>query len=557
MTDAEPLPPSPPAPTILPNAPDTFCTYMARQLIGKRGFSENVFPEAAPLASHCDILLSSSDGFTTGLTCLIDREAHPGKTFDLTPDEVNAIGKECLKYSGGVYGNKMPVAIQIMEVGPSEEDASQRARLWHFSPGWFSRVQPAGWVIDPAKKLLWTNARFGGRPVGAKFIRELMTKPREDISALQPPPPVAASATLHNPGFPYLTVAIIAVLCALFAAEIFFGVGPSRGFLQPTIETLLAFGGIHRPLIVNDGQWTRLFSGPLLHLGFMHLLFNCIAILISGRLLEGLVGRSWLGAIFVIGALGGALFSLMFNAENLVSVGASGAGMALFAALFILSFHFPKGPDRTALKMTSLYVLVPSMLPVATLSGEQVDIAAHFGGALAGLALGLLILAVWRKDELRSRLSGAAATVGFAGLALFAFAFTPLPNNHRKATFLASLISSADYPKSDEESNKRSAELVAKYPRDPRSHYFRALALWDEGDKAAAETTLRTGLAEETLWRPLMVPELSVRLHTALAILLVEEGRKAEAKEMAQPACALAPSGDQRQFLDKYALCAP
>jgi rhomboid protease GluP len=558
VNDAEPSPPLPFAPAILPNAPDTFCTYLARQFIGKRSYSENVFPEAASLAAYCDILLSYSDGYSTGLMCLVDREAHPGKTFEMTPDEVKAVGKECLKYSGSVYGNKIPIAMQIMEVGPPEDDASQRARLGHFSPGWFSRVQPAGWVIDPIKKQLWTNARFGGRAAGAALIRELMEKPREDVSQLQPPPMVAASTAAGQMGFPYLTVAIIAVLCALFLAEVVFGVGPVTGLMQPSIETLVAFGGIYRPLILNNGQWTRLFSGPLLHVGLEHLVLNCIALYIAGRILEGLVGRAWLAAIFVLGALGGALFSLMLNPDNLVSVGASGAVMGLFAALLMLSFHFPKGPDRTALRMTSIYVLIPSMLPIATAGGGKVDIAAHLGGAIAGILVGFIMLPLWRKDEVRPRLAPVAAAVGAVGLALFAFAFTPLPDNHRKATFTASLIPSAEFPKSDEEANKRSVELVEKFPRDPRSHYFRAIALWDQGDKAAAEKALRTGLADEALWRPLMAPELAIRLHVALAVLLADDGRKAEAKEAAKAACELAkPDNPQRQFLDKYALCAP
>ena len=555
MTDSADAPPLPPAPVILPNAPDTFCTYMARQLIGKRGFSENVFPEAAPLAAHCDMLLSSSDGYSASLTCLVDREAHPGKTFDMTPDEVKAIGTECLKYSGSVYGNKLPLALQIMEVGPSDADPGQRARLSLFKGGWFSKVQPAGWTIDPTKKELWTSARFGGRTAGSKFIRELMAKPREDVSQLQPPPVVAASTA--EMGFPYLTAAIIAVLCALFFAEVAFGIGPVTGLLQPSIETLAAFGGIYRPLIINGGQWTRLFSGPLLHVGLEHLVLNCVALYIAGRILEGLVGRGWLGAIFVIGAFGGAVFSLLLNPDNLVSVGASGAVMALFAALLMLSFHFPKGPDRTALRMTSIYVLIPSMLPIATTSGGRVDIAAHAGGALAGILVGLVMLPLWRKDEARPRLPALAAAVGIVGLAFFAFAFTPLPKNHREATFSASLIPSGQFPKEDVEGRKRSAELVEKFPRDPRSHLLRTYALWIDGDRPGAEKAARTGLADEAFWRPLMNPEVSIRLHVALALLLVEQDRKAEAKEAAKTACELAPSGPQRALLDKEALCSP
>lgn len=561
MNDAEPSPPAASVTTsdaiaILPNAPDTFCTYLARQLIAKRSYSENVFPEAAPLAAHCDHLLSFSDGYSTGLACLVDREANPGKTFDMTPDEVNAVGKECLQYSGTVYGNKIPVAIQIMEVGPTETGPDQKARLTRFKSGWFSRVQLAGWIIDPAKNAPWTTARFGGSAAGAGLIRELMSNPREDVSRLQRPAAVAASSVAMS--FPYLTVSIIAVLCALFAAEVLFGIGPTTGLLQPSIETLIAFGGIQRPLVINNGEWTRLFSGPLLHVGLEHLVLNCIALFIAGRVLENLVGRAWFGATFAIGAFVGALFSLWLNPDNLVSVGASGAVMALFAALLILSFHFPKGPDRTALRMNSIYILVASMIPVATASGGKVDIAAHAGGAVAGFAVGFIMLPLWKKEEMRPRLSSVAGAIAIGGLALFVFALTPVPENQRKAKFLAYLIPGDDFPKSDEEANKRSAELVEKYPTDPRSHYFRGVALWDQGDRAAAEKSFRIGLANETFWRPLMVPELSIRLHVALALVLAEDGRMTDAKEAAKAACSLAPADHpQREFLDKDGLCKP
>ncbi len=119
------------------------------------------------------------------------------------------------------------------------------------------------------------------------------------------------------------------------------------------------------------------------------------------------------------------------------------------------------------------------------------DYAAHIGGALGGIAIGLLMLTIWRNEDKHPRFAPVAMAIGIAGLAAFALSFTPLPKNHRIQTFSAGLITSADYPKSDDDANKRSAELVEKYPRDPRSHYFRALALWDQGDKASAEKALR------------------------------------------------------------------
>ena len=537
---------TPAAHSILPDAPDTFCSYLARQLVAKEGYAIGVVTEAAPLAENCDIALMHHDGASLTLVCLIDRETNPGKTFGLTPEAVGDIGKACLHYTGRISRAKMPVKIQIMEVGP--QDATARERLSLLRPSSiFSKVQMSGWVVNPTDKTVWNNSVFGTWAPPAGFIRKLMAAPRQAVIVA----PIAPAAAHVDPGFPYLTTAIIAVLCAIFAAEIVFGVGPWTGMLQPSIATLLAFGGIYRPLIMQ-GEWFRLFSGPLLHADVAHLALNCVALYISGRILEGLVGRAWLGATFVIGAISGALFSLAFNPENLVSVGASGAVMALFAALLVLAFHFPKGGDRTALLTNSIYVLVASMVPVTT-SGGKIDIAAHAGGALGGFVVGALLLAIWRRDALRPRLSGAAAAIGIAGLALCIYSFAPLPQNYRTGVMAADIVPDADAPKNGAEWRKHAVELAAKYPRDPRPRYFVAVDLIDAKDMRGAERELRAGLAEVDLWRKVINPEFAMHMQAALAITIADD-RLPEAREVAKPICGWA-SGSTRAWLDENKLC--
>lgn len=533
-------------PSILPDAPDTFCTYLARQLVAKQGYSVGVVAEAAPLAENCDIALMHHDGYSLTLVCLIDRETNPGKTFDLTPEAVGDIGKACLQYTGRIHRAKMPVKIQIMEVGP--QDATGRERLKPMrASSIFSKVQPSGWIVDPSNDTVWNNSLFGSWMPPTRFIRKLLASPRE--AGLTAP---AAPAAVHvEPGFPYLTTAIIAVLCTIFAAEIVFGVGPWTGMLQPSIATLIAFGGIYRPLVMQD-EWLRLFSGPLLHADAMHLALNCVALYISGRILEGLVGRAWLAALFVIGAISGALFSLAFNPANLVSVGASGAVMALFAALLMIAFHFPKGADRTALLMNSIYVLIASMVP-ATSSGGKVDIAAHAGGALGGLVVGALLLAIWRRDDPHPRFARAAGAIGLAGLAAFVFAFTPLPQNHREGLIGAAMIPDSQTPKNAAEWRERAPDLMAKYPRDPRPRYFRAVDLIDAKDMITAEHELRAGLAEVDLWRKVLNPDFARYMQVALAIAIAGD-RLPEARAIAGPTCDWA-TGSTRAWLDENKLC--
>src|SRR4029077_10741737 len=137
------------------------------------------------------------------------------------------------------------------------------------------------------------------------------------------------------------------ILAAIFAAEIMFGVGDTDWLKQPTLATLLAFGGLMGEVVIESGEWYRLLTAPLLHGGIEHILLNGVALGLAGYVLEPLIGRAWFAAVFVVGALCGALFSLLLNSDVIISVGASGAVMALFACMLVLSGHFPKGATRT------------------------------------------------------------------------------------------------------------------------------------------------------------------------------------------------------------------
>jgi len=214
---------------------------------------------------------------------------------------------------------------------------------------------------------------------------------------------------------PWLTLSILFVLIAIFTLENMLAVSPGGRGLTPSIATLIAFGASSHKLVVSNGEWYRLFTGPLLHANPPHILGNGIALLWGGWLLERLVGRLWFFAFFSIGALGGSLVSIAVNPINLVSVGASGALMGLFAALFVGSFRYPSGTAaRTRLLLNSLRILVPSLLPfLQTSSVGRIDYGAHIGGTLSGAILALALLKCWpegaRIPQFRKAAAGSAA----------------------------------------------------------------------------------------------------------------------------------------------------
>src|ERR1700737_3572741 len=84
--------------------------------------------------------------------------------------------------------------------------------------------------------------------------------------------PVAAP----TPAFPAVTAVILIMMGLIFAAEISFGVQPLTDNFRPGVVTLMAFGGLQYPLVVDQGQWYRLLSGPLLHLDITHIVINGI-----------------------------------------------------------------------------------------------------------------------------------------------------------------------------------------------------------------------------------------------------------------------------------------
>jgi membrane associated rhomboid family serine protease len=220
---------------------------------------------------------------------------------------------------------------------------------------------------------------------------------------------------------PWLTFAILVVLVVVFTLENVFAVTPSGRALTPGIATLVAFGASSHKLVITYGEWYRLFTAPLLHANVPHILGNGVALVWGGWLLERLVGRLWFFAFFAVGALGGSLVSLAVNPVNLVSVGASGALMGLFAALFVGSFRYPSGTAaRTRLLVNSLRILIPSLLPfLQTSTVGRIDYGAHIGGALSGAALALVLLKGWPEGARIPQFRKAAAAISAIGAVLF------------------------------------------------------------------------------------------------------------------------------------------
>lgn len=509
---------------------DTFAQYLARFYTLKRGFVLGTVPEAQALTSACDFVLTQSDGLQFAIVCIIDRERNPSKHFGIAPDELRQIAERCLKYAGMVNRQKMPITISVIEVGASVDAETERDRLRAYKrKSIFSKGVLVAWLIDVSSKSVWANSAFRGG-FARRTFESLLRKPRETDEVLTPP-----QVELVNAGRPWVTWSLIAALIAIFSCEIVYRIGWGKGLLAPDIPTLLAFGGLQRELVVNAGEWFRVFTAPLLHADLFHIAMNGICLFLAGTVVERTVGRTWLLGVFVLGALAGSLMSIAINPADMVSVGASGAIMALLAFAFVSTFRFPAS-GRLAVQMPLLQVLIPSLVPLATTAGHRVDFAAHCGGALAGAFTGLLLIMVWRRSESRPPGTWWAAAMALCGLVALAIAIVPLRESAREYRLASMLIPAEALPKTDEAAKAASVTLLAGYPEDPRSHLYRAAALIAQNELQDAETELRTSLQKLDAAHRMFKPGLRELVSTNLAALLAFQGRTDEARRVASAA---------------------
>ena len=382
---------------------------------------------------------------------------------------------------------------------------------------------------------------------------------------------------------PWATTGLTALLLALFAVELTFGVSPSSD-LSPSVLTLVATGGSMRSLVVDEGQWYRMFTAAFLHGGVVHLLCNGVALWMAGAFLESLLGRTWFLALFVVGALGGSAASLAVNPSNVVSVGASGAIMALLAAGVVLAFRL-SADQRGEVQGQLLRVLIPSMLPIATLRSEggSIDYGAHLGGAIVGGLVGWLLLRTWPTPAQAQRdveISGpfpaeladapdpgprfrrAAQLLTAGGAVLFALGFFLVQRTHHEyvdiaaaSTYERALVPDDQLPKLSE-SPESARALSEQYPRDPRALLLHAAHSIDAGDPATGKALLQRALEDRELLRVVFPNrKLEIAIRGLLIDVLLGEDHRAEAEAVAAPVCHAGPGGAVPESLVAHGVC--
>jgi rhomboid protease GluP len=337
------------------------------------------------------------------------------------------------------------------------------------------------------------TASFGKR--GPLPVRVAVSAPRprasEESAAARPQavtPPGILSRIFSR--IPYFTLVASCLLVTRFSAELARAtdwIGPRA----PGHFTLLAMGASSRAQVEGHGEWWRLFTQTALHGSLSHLVGNLLTFIVVGFLLEPMIGIGWFAAIYFTGGFAGAVLSTVLNPADVLSVGASGAIMAMLAALFTLSFH-AGAPRPVKMRRVAAFSLFPALIPSVTHGGPVTDINAHLGGCMAGALIGFVMLVFWNEeDDHPPGRSLAAAIAGlWAAMTVWAFMASTVTYAHYARGGL-SFIPPRELPADNETMKANSFALVTRYPRDPRAHLFRGLYFLDQNDVSDAEPYFR------------------------------------------------------------------
>ncbi|MFY7070012.1 rhomboid family intramembrane serine protease [Nocardiopsis changdeensis] len=174
---------------------------------------------------------------------------------------------------------------------------------------------------------------------------------------------------------PYVTWTILGLMGVGYVAQMLTSGSP----LSTSGSSLVRQFGMWGGGVAFQGEWYRLITAAFLHSGLWHILFNGWAMYALGPQLERWLGHGRFLALWVLGALGGSVLSLLATPGSL-SIGASGAIFALFGAVLMLG-------RRLGLDVRMVWMLIGLNL-VITFVFPSIAWTAHIGGLAVGMLLG-------------------------------------------------------------------------------------------------------------------------------------------------------------------------
>ena len=194
---------------------------------------------------------------------------------------------------------------------------------------------------------------------------------------------------------PFITVALVSANIGVFISELL--LSPAQlhawvgqfGMVPARLNQMLTDGSL------DSGALFSLFSSLFLHGGWLHLIFNLVALIAFGSGVERLLGGARMLFTAVLGGVAGVLLHvLIYPSDTSPLIGASGGLSALFG-LTMFAIAMRSGGWRRLISVTAIWLGLNLAFGLVGVPGDEtVEVAwvAHMGGYFAGLAYGFWLM---------------------------------------------------------------------------------------------------------------------------------------------------------------------
>ncbi|WP_434178626.1 rhomboid protease YqgP [Bacillus stercoris] len=310
-----------------------------------------------------------------------------------------------------------------------------------------------------------------------------------------------------KPIFTYLFIALQVLM--FFVLEINGG--------STNTETLVAFGAKENSLIAQ-GEWWRLLTPIVLHIGIAHLAFNTLALWSVGTAVERMYGSGRFLLIYLAAGITGSIASFVFSPYP--SAGASGAIFGCLGALLYVALSNRKMFLRTI--GTNIIVIIIINLGFG-FAVSNIDNSGHIGGLIGGF-FAAAALGLPKAGALGKRLLSAVLLIALAAGFLYYGLHSP---SHQESALIQQaneLYQEGKYEEVTEllngeaEQKDASADLlkilavsdiqlgeydqaislleraVKKEPKDHASYYYLAVLYVEKNELGQAEKAIRTAV---------------------------------------------------------------
>lgn len=298
--------------------------------------------------------------------------------------------------------------------------------------------------------------------------------------------------------------------------------------------TLIEFGAKYNPAIL-DGEWWRIITSMFLHVGFLHLFMNMLALFYLGMAVERIYGSTRFLIIYFLAGIAGGVTSFVFNTQ--VAAGASGAIFGLFGALLYFGVNHTKLFFKT-MGWNLLFIIGLNI--VIGVSIPQIDNGAHMGGLIGGFLASAIVSLPRNRKFFISVLS---FVIYVAGVAFLWYTGTEQQLNSHDPELQLQIaqqyITDENYQEAYQAVNKAIGKSEAYQAELIFYRSYAAIHL-KKNDQAVADLEQITAMDAN-------IPEA----HYNLALLYMKAEKIKQAVQQAELAVKLAPENEQYENLYK------